>query len=97
MVSPPYLYLTLPFFIGRIKQQFYSLKRLVHGSLYFRRYTDVKQAPLTTRMAIMTIYIVLIKNFTATRCWWLTPVILATQEAEIRRISFQSQPGQIVL
>jgi hypothetical protein len=24
--------------------------------------------------------------FVASRCWWLTPVILATQEAEIRRI-----------
>jgi hypothetical protein len=24
-------------------------------------------------------------------CWWLTPVILATQEAEIRRIVVQSQ------
>jgi hypothetical protein len=28
---------------------------------------------------------------------WLTSVILATQEAEIRRIAVQSQPGQIVL
>jgi hypothetical protein len=30
------------------------------------------------------------------RHWWLTTVILATQEAEIRRITVQSQPWQIV-
>jgi hypothetical protein len=30
-------------------------------------------------------------------CWWLTPVILlATQEAEIKRIAVQSQCRQIV-
>jgi hypothetical protein len=29
-------------------------------------------------------------------CQGLTPVILATQEAEDRRITVQSQPGQIV-
>jgi hypothetical protein len=28
--------------------------------------------------------------------WWLTSVILTTQEAEIRKITAQSQPGQIV-
>jgi hypothetical protein len=28
---------------------------------------------------------------------WLTPVILNTQEPEIRRITVRSQPGQIVL
>jgi hypothetical protein len=27
--------------------------------------------------------------------WWLSPIILATQEAEIRRIAVPSQPGQI--
>jgi hypothetical protein len=32
-----------------------------------------------------------------TPCQWLTPVIPATQEAEIRRILVQSQPGQIIL
>jgi hypothetical protein len=26
--------------------------------------------------------------------WWLTPVILTTWEAEIRRIKIQGQPGQ---
>jgi hypothetical protein len=36
----------------------------------------------------------LIKSFHA-GCQWLTPVILAAQEAEIRRIMVQTQPGQI--
>jgi hypothetical protein len=31
------------------------------------------------------------------QCQWLTLVILVTQEAEIRMISVQSQPRQIVL
>jgi hypothetical protein len=31
------------------------------------------------------------------RCWWLTPVLLASQEAKIRRNMVGSQPGQIVL
>jgi hypothetical protein len=30
------------------------------------------------------------------RHWWLTPVILPTEEAEIRRMMVQSQPRQIV-
>jgi hypothetical protein len=29
-------------------------------------------------------------------CWWLTPVILATLKAEIRRIMVQRQARQIV-
>jgi hypothetical protein len=35
------------------------------------------------------------KNKTARR-WWLTAIILATQEAETRRIVVRSQPGQTV-
>jgi hypothetical protein len=36
-------------------------------------------------------------NLKKSLCWALTPVILATQEAKIRRIVVRSQPGQIVL
>jgi hypothetical protein len=28
--------------------------------------------------------------------WWLLPIILATQEAEIRRMQFEASPGKIV-
>jgi hypothetical protein len=30
------------------------------------------------------------------RCWWLTPVILATWEVEIRKIMLPGQSRQIV-
>jgi hypothetical protein len=30
------------------------------------------------------------------RHWWITPVILASPEAEIRKIVVRGQPGQIV-
>jgi hypothetical protein len=33
-----------------------------------------------------------IKNCNLVRCWWLTPVILVTQEAKIRKIMVGSQP-----
>jgi hypothetical protein len=36
------------------------------------------------------------RNKNRVRCWWLTPIILAAQEAEIKKILIQSQPGQIV-
>jgi hypothetical protein len=34
----------------------------------------------------------LIRNQPCAGCWWLTPVILVTQKAEIKRITIQSQP-----
>jgi hypothetical protein len=36
------------------------------------------------------------KSQRVTRHWWLTPVILATQEADVRRIMVRRQPRQIV-
>jgi hypothetical protein len=33
-------------------------------------------------------------RITLSWCWWLTPIILATQKAEIRRVMVQSQTGQ---
>jgi hypothetical protein len=32
----------------------------------------------------------------AARQQWFTPVILATQEADIRRMRFEASPGQII-
>jgi hypothetical protein len=37
-----------------------------------------------------------IKRAEGARRWWFMPVILATEEAEIRRIVVRSQPRQIV-
>jgi hypothetical protein len=42
-------------------------------------------------------YICHLKNKVMAGCRWLTPVILATQKAEIRRFEVPSQPGKIVL
>jgi hypothetical protein len=39
---------------------------------------------------------VLHKIYQDAGCQWLIPVILATQEAGIKKITVQSQPGQIV-
>jgi hypothetical protein len=45
----------------------------------------------------MIAFICVIRNSAYSWVLWLTPVILATQEAKIRRIMVQSQPRQIVL
>jgi hypothetical protein len=46
-------------------------------------------------MSLAACLVFIQETFTA-RHQWLTPVILATQETEIRRITVRSQPGQIV-
>jgi hypothetical protein len=38
----------------------------------------------------------LLKDHSDAGCWWVMPVILATLDAEIRKVTVQSQPGQIV-
>jgi hypothetical protein len=48
---------------------------------------DKKVANFTTYYSNKEIY---------ARCWWLSSVIPATQEAEIRRIVVRSQPRQTV-
>jgi hypothetical protein len=45
-------------------------------------------------MSLAACLVFIQETFTA-RHQWLTPVILATQETEIRRIAIRSQPGQI--
>jgi hypothetical protein len=46
---------------------------------------------------IRYILLLMIRNLLKARHWWLTPISLATQEAEIRRIMIQSLTGQIIL
>jgi hypothetical protein len=41
-------------------------------------------------------YLSIYKNNKPARHWWLTPIIPAAQEAEIRKIMVQRQPGQTV-
>jgi hypothetical protein len=57
--------------------------------------TNVASIFLTVFLALQTKLFPL-HNHSFARHWWLTPIILTTQEAEIRRILVQSQPGQRV-
>jgi hypothetical protein len=41
--------------------------------------------------------LLVLRKLIEARHWWFMPVILATQEAEIRRITIRSQLRQIVL
>jgi hypothetical protein len=48
-------------------------------------------------ITVFLFWIIFLRFITRAGHRWLTPVIIATQEAEIRRIMVQSQPGQAVL
>jgi hypothetical protein len=53
---------------------------------------------MSTKSLIMFLLLLgyfFISKMKMARRQWLVPIILATQEAEIRRIAVQSQPGQV--
>jgi hypothetical protein len=47
-----------------------------------------------TDMVKMEPVLGVVRNSKPSGCLWLTPAILATQEAEIRRIKFEASPGK---
>jgi hypothetical protein len=50
---------------------------------------------LTTRKIVWQFYKMSnVKLQLSARCWWLTPVIPAAWEAEIRRIMFEASSGK---
>jgi hypothetical protein len=51
----------------------------------------------TLEYAAVGAHLVTMQSMPEAGCRWLTPVILATREAKIRKIQVQGHPGQIVL
>jgi hypothetical protein len=51
---------------------------------------------ITRRFHLILVRTAVIKNINKARCQWLTLIILATWETEIRRIIVWSQSGQII-
>jgi hypothetical protein len=79
---------------------------MIHGiERFFKCLSVICRSPLekclfksfTHLHFFVVVVIAEFKEFFTAQHWWLTPVIVATQEAEIRRIVVQSQPRQIVL
>jgi hypothetical protein len=45
-------------------------------------------------ISLLNLYFIPLKIFFSEEHWWLMPVILATQETEIRRTMFAASPGK---
>jgi hypothetical protein len=54
-------------------------------------FTELRKAVILSALLLYSEQRIQIKVSQKARYWWLTPVILATQEAEIRRIAVRSQ------
>jgi hypothetical protein len=62
------------------------------------KHNFLSSKPCTVKKKLFNviIYDSLYSKINGSWCQWLMPIILATQEAEIRRIKAQDQPRQIV-
>jgi hypothetical protein len=63
--------------------------------VYNRQSSDLHNTFITV-LASKVSFTLTKNQTTTTGCWWLTPVILASWEAEIGRMAVQGQPRQIV-
>jgi hypothetical protein len=71
----------------------YFPRRLRHEEKFCS--TELKSSESGIRHSGFTLWLCHFKVLCNVRCWWLTPMILATRETEIRMIVVWDQPGEI--
>jgi hypothetical protein len=69
---------------------------MVHGTQHYHSALNILYIICVNKEKITSFGYISFKKHGTTECQWLMPVILETQEAEIRKIKVQNQPKQIV-